>query len=660
MAAVRGLPRDLGRPAELIARQRLLVAVCALALLAPASAGAQARKPASVRLAVASLGVPTGQRLDPAQKFVVRGRVVNRGRRGSRGLLAFSLRTQRPRRGLAYSLGGRGLLRVRPRRSRRFRAGLRLPAGFPVRAGRSLWLTACVRRKRGANARCRTARRPIVFAPARGTGLIPDTGPRPPVTPPPGTGPTGPGKPYFPGARSAGDRLFPGIGNGGYDVEHYDLALDFQPVTEVVLATTTITAKATQDLSEYSLDFHGLSVGSVKVDGIDATFAREGDELIVTPPAGIDNGGTFTTTVAYGGILGPYTDPDGSHEGWVTTPDGAYVVNEPVGAMSWFPNNNVPTDKALYDIKVTVPASSTVFGNGRLVSNTLSAPSRTWHWREDRPMATYLVTATNGNFVRTADVTNPDRPYEYGVDTAYGPGVAAAQALLERSEQMTDFFEDTIGSPYPFTSAGGVVDAVDDTAALYALESQTRPMYPIPPEIQTVAHEVVHQWFGNSVSPATWSDMWLNEGPAVFYSWLWDERGNSDPDPLMMRQTTDEHFDDNYEDGAIDWSVPPAQPGDASEIFNTDAMYTRGAMVMEALRQILGEAKFFEVNRIWLEEHAYSHATTVDFTELVRTRGEVDPGQLKIFFDEWLYTSYPDGDKTKPGINPDNFETYSP
>ncbi|MDQ3740256.1 MAG: M1 family metallopeptidase, partial [Actinomycetota bacterium] len=450
--------------------------------------------------------------------------------------------------------------------------------------------------------------------------------------------------PFLPGARSAGDRLFPSIGNGGYDVGHYDLELDYEPVTDTLLGEATIRATATHNLSEFSLDFHGLTVSAVQVDGRDALHTRDGDKLIVTPPAGIPAGSAFTTTVAYGGTIVAYTDPDGSHEGWVPTPDGAFVVNEPVGAMSWFPNNNVPTDKALYDVKVTVPPGSTVFGNGRLVSHE----GDTWHWREDRPMATYLTTATNGAFVRQTDETDPAIPHEYGVDPAYGPAAVAIQQDLESSPAMTQFFADTLGSPYPFTSSGGVVDVSD---VGYALESQTRPMYALPPGVATIAHEIAHQWFGNSVSPATWSDIWLNEGPAEFYSWLWEERENGGT-------PTPELFTTHYEDSGFDWSIPPAQPPSAEDLFNTDAMYNRGAMVMEALRQIVGEERFLELCRAWLSEHAYGHASTADFIALFRERGGVDRRQLDKFFREWLYTSYPSNGRSRPAITPENFGTY--
>ena len=126
----------------------------------------------------------------------------------------------------------------------------------------------------------------------------------------------------------------------------------------------------------------------VLVDGQPAGFKQTSGKLLVTPPGGIKAATAFTTTVTYATAITAYTDPDGSSEGWVPSSDGAFVVNEPVGAMSWFPNNNVPTDKATYDLRVTVPGSREVIGNGKLVSNTLNASgTRTWHWAEDSPMA---------------------------------------------------------------------------------------------------------------------------------------------------------------------------------------------------------------------------------------------------------------------------------
>ncbi len=620
---------------------RKVLGIVLLALLAVPAAPAEAAKP---RLKVTSLVVPTGRTLDPQRPFVVTGRVANRGRRSSRAMVAFVLRTRRPRRGNAYAVGAVSSFRVGARSARRFRATLQLPANFPLRPGRRLYLSACVRRKRGARPSCRVARRTMVFgalpAPRPGPpqGIVPPPPAQQPQQPPPAEAPQ---SPFRPGARSTGDRLFPAIGNGGYDVEHYDLELDYQPVTKVLLGETEIRAKATHGLSEFSLDFHGLSVSTVKVNGADATFTREGDKLVVTPPAGIPSGATFTTTIAYGGIAAPFTDPDGSSEGFVPTPDGAFVVNEPIGAMSWFPNNNVPTDKALYDMTVTVPPTSTVFGNGRLVSHE----GGTWHWREDSPMATYLTTATNGTFVRETDsASDPDVPYEYGVDAGYNAAAAAILLDLRRSPDMTQFFEDTLDVPYPFSSSGGVVDVSD---VGYALESQTRPMYALPPGLTTIAHEIAHQWFGNSVSPATWSDIWLNEGPAEFYSWLWDERENGG-------DTTEQRFDELYADANQSWDVPPAMPPDATELFNTDAMYNRGAMVMEALRQIVGEPRFLELCRKWLVDHADGHATTADFIRLFREGGGVSQTQLDVFFREWLY------EPRKPGITPDNFATYAP
>jgi Peptidase family M1 domain/Peptidase M1 N-terminal domain len=631
-----------------------VAAVAALAALlaasgagpAPAPAQTAKKKRARPTLAVTSLIVPTGRAVSPDRPFTVRGRVANRGRRAARALLSFTLRTRRSLRGgRAYGVGAGASLRVRRRSSRRFRARLTLPATFPVRAGRRLYLRACVRRRRGAPTRCRTARRAIVFGARAVEAPLPaPPAPPPPAQPVPPSTPAGCGA----GARSTGDRLFPQIGNGGYDVEHYDLALAYEPIVDTLSGTATITARATHCLTEYSFDFHGLDVADdgVEVNGGGAAFRQDGDKLVVTPPASIPDGSTFTTKVTYGGMIEPYTDPDGSNEGWVPTPDGAFVVNEPVGAMSWFPNNNVPADKARYDIHVTVPQGSTVFGNGEEVGVEDAGGQQTWHWRHEHPMSTYLVTATNGAFVRS-EAQHDGVDYEFGVDPAYGAAVAVAQQRLAVSPDASDFVENTLTVDYPFETSGGVVDVSD---VGYALESQTRPMYALLPGESTVVHEIVHQWFGNSVSPAVWSDIWLNEGPATFYEWLFEERENGGA-------TTSAEFDAIYEDPDYDWSVPPAQVPTAADLFHS-SVYTRSAATLEFLRQIMGDPIFFELQHKWLTRHAYGNASTADFIALVKNESGEDPAKLDVLFRQWLYTAYVDGEK--PDINPDNFDSYSP
>src|SRR3954467_7823978 len=201
---------------------------------------------------------------------------------------------------------------------------------------------------------------------------------------------------YTPGARSLGDPLLPNLGNGGYDIQHYDLTIAYDPATNAMSSSADIEQKATQDLSEFTLDLRGLTVTSVKIDGVAATFTRDlaTDKLIIAPPAGIDSGRTFHTVIAYNGVPVQIQDPDGSFEGWLRTSDGSFVVNEPMGAMTWFPNNNHPADKATYDFHITVPGTHTALGNGELVGNApVDNPdgTKTWNWHDGFPTATYLT-----------------------------------------------------------------------------------------------------------------------------------------------------------------------------------------------------------------------------------------------------------------------------
>jgi len=163
------------------------------------------------------------------------------------------------------------------------------------------------------------------------------------------------------GAGSPGldDPFFPLAGNGGYDVKHYSLKLDYTRATNRLDGRAIISARATQSLSRFNLDLRGFRIDTLRVDGRDARFTRAGQELTVIPRVPLHAGHSFTVIVGYGGQPVEIVDPDESSEGWVTTEDGAFVVGEPQGSPGWFPANDNPRDKATYDFEISVPAGIT-------------------------------------------------------------------------------------------------------------------------------------------------------------------------------------------------------------------------------------------------------------------------------------------------------------
>lgn len=439
---------------------------------------------------------------------------------------------------------------------------------------------------------------------------------------------------FAPGAAGAGDPFFPLAGNGGYDVRNYALRLDLEPRNNALDARAVISARATQDLSRFDLDLRGLHVRGVTVDGRNATFKRSGQELVITPAAGIRQGRAFEVAVDYEGTPNPIVDPDKSKDGWIPTDDGAFVVNEPQGSPSWYPVNDTPRDKATFDFTITVPRGHTAMGNGLLVSRTDSGDRTTWRWRASDPTAPFLATVTTGIF-ETRFGTLPSGLPEYNaVDPQTRrfdsklPNPALAWERLALNAPAVELYTSLYG-PYPFESVGGVVDWAPNV--FYSLESQTRPMYWQVPSEATVVHELAHMWFGDAVTPALWSDIWLSEGFATWSEWIWSERtgGPSAAATFDALYATPEASDA----GADLWfPAPAALPGPA-QMFHTP-VYDRGAMTLQALRQKVGDDTFFAIVRAWYSENRDANVTTADLIALSERVSGLDLGA---FFDAWLY-----------------------
>ncbi|MFS8199320.1 M1 family metallopeptidase [Streptomyces sp. CWNU-52B] len=430
------------------------------------------------------------------------------------------------------------------------------------------------------------------------------------------------------GGAGVRDPYFPKSGNGGYDVIHYGLTLDYEPGARRLVGKAAIEARAEQDLSAFNLDLKGMKVESVEVAGAAARFNRSGDhELTVRPRDDLGKGDVFTAVVRYSGVPQTITDPDGSEEGWLPTEDGALALGEPTGAMAWFPGNHHPSDKAAYDIEVGVPEGLEAVSNGELRSRTRSGGRAVFDWHVAEPMASYVAMVAVGEFdIRRSEAGGV--PSYVAVDR----GVAgAADEVLGRLPEVMEWAERRFG-PYPFSSTGAVVEREDDSG--YALETQNRPVFPGAPSVGLLVHELIHQWYGNSVTPESWRDMWLNEGFATYAEWMWEEdHGGESVQDVFDALYDGDYFDEKADSEAV-WAFPPARPPGASQISDSP-VYERGAMVLHKVRETVGDKVFFGILKGWAATRRHGNADTDDFTAYVEKKA---PGRdLSEVWDVWLY-----------------------
>jgi aminopeptidase N len=436
-----------------------------------------------------------------------------------------------------------------------------------------------------------------------------------------------------------GDRLFPHLGNPGYDVTAYDLAFTYPGSNSKPLsAVTTIEARTTAWLEQINLDYSHGTVRSVEVGGEPAEFRSTGEDLVVTPAESLPPGVPMRITVRHD------SDPVSGkvqRSGWVRTEDGLAMANQPDSGHRVFPGNDHPSDKAMFTIRVTAPSGYKAVANGLPAGVSRRAAATTWTYRTEHPMATELAQVSIGR----SSVLHRRGPDGLPVrDVVPTKDRELLEPWLKKTPGQIAWMQEKVGD-YPFETYGLLIaeartgfELETQTLSLFEKELFNQPKYPKWFVEAIMVHELAHQWFGNSVSPRTWSDLWLSEGHATWYEALYaDEKAGK---PMEARMRNAYRASDTWRAAGGPPAAPKgAEPGEKLSIFRPN-VYDGSALVLYALREEIGRRAFERLERTWVNAHSDGVADTADFQHLASGIAGRD---LSGFFKAWLY-----GKKTPP------------
>jgi aminopeptidase N len=420
------------------------------------------------------------------------------------------------------------------------------------------------------------------------------------------------------------DDYFPTHGDPAYDVDHYDLSLEYTVEGNHLSGKAILHATCRADTDRISLDLHRFIVAKVTVDGRPAHFTHRGGRLLVRVPAGLRAGQEFSVAVAYRGRPVPVHGAHGE-VGWEELDDGVIVASQPDGAPSWFPCNDRPANKATYRIEVVTATAYHVTGNGTLVEHRRGASRTTWVYEMREPMASYLATVQVGRYAEHVVAQGP-----VPIAAVHPPSKAhEVQLALRRQPEMMDAFVRLFG-PYPF---GEYTVVVTDDDLEIPLEAQglatfgSNHMETGWKAQRLIAHELAHQWFGNSLTLRVWRDIWLHEGFACYSEWLSSELSGGRPASAHAT----EHWNRLSH---LPQDLVLTDPG--PDLMFDDRVYKRGALALHSLRLAAGDALFFELLRSWATVNAYRTVTTGDFVAHVQLGGGLP---LARRLDPWLFSA---------------------
>ena len=419
---------------------------------------------------------------------------------------------------------------------------------------------------------------------------------------------------------AAVDPYVPGRGNAGYDVAGYDVELDYAVASNLLDGRARIRLVPTESLLRFALDLVGLRASKVTVGGIAARWRQQGGKLHVVPSSPLAAGVEVAVEVRYGGNPGPTRSTWGL-VGWEELDDGVLVASQPSGASTWLPCNDLAAQKAPVRLTITAASGYLVVGNGLLRDRRMHGSTTTWVYDQPEPTSPYLLTVHIGRYAQHEVASGPVAIR--AVVSAAHLGVFA-DAFARQAEMMT-VFVDRFG-PYPF--AAGYTVVVCPSPLEMPLEAQGQSIFGTNHldggHERLIAHELAHQWFGNSLTAATWKHIWLHEGFACYAEWLWSEASGG-------RSAADHARDHHDRLARLPQNLVLADPGPV-DMFD-DRVYKRGAMTLHALRQELGDGAFFDLLRRWTTTHRHGVVTSEAFEAMA---AEAAGASLDDLFRTWL------------------------
>ena len=432
-----------------------------------------------------------------------------------------------------------------------------------------------------------------------------------------------------------------------YHLQSFVLRLTLDERQKSVSGTSTLLLRPLgPGLDTIEVDSADLQIRSVtQGDGTSLPFDRADEKLRIHVPAAAGPNEVITVTIAYSGTprKGLYfVAPD---QAYPDKPVQIWSQGEAEDSHFWFPVYDYPNDKATSEGYYTVNADYMVISNGRLVGveEHPASHTKTYHWKQDVPHSTYLTSVVVGKFETYTEFLG-QLPVEYFVP----PGTGRDKALrsFHETPNAIRFFAEKIGIPYPYSKYsqvavhdfvfGGMENISATTLTDRTLHDENSE--PEADSVDLVTHELAHQWFGDLLTCSDWSHIWLNEGFATFFADLYREHRFGQQEYLYsVSQEQSRYLEEDrqrYRRPLVTyWYTDPL------DLFDRTT-YERGAVVLDMLRFVLGDDRFFA----GIHHYALTHQQGNVVTDDLRKAFEESSGEdLGWFFEEWVYKAgYPE------------------